>query len=66
MADSEDSFPNNAGMSSWVGPFVSLVIFVGIIAVVIIYLKKISSKSSPEEEWLTERPLEAPSFVDWK
>ena len=53
-------------MSSWFGPFVSLVIFVGIIAVVIIYLKKISNKSSAEEEWPTERPLEAPSFVDWK
>ena len=66
VADSEDSYPNNAGMSSWVGPFVSLVIFGGIIAVGIFYLKKINKKTSSEEEWPTERPLEAPSFADWK
>lgn len=66
MADSEDSFPNNASMSSWVGPFVSLVIFGGIIAIGMFYLKKRTKKTTSEGEWPTERPLEVPSFADWK
>ena len=53
-------------MSSWVGPFVSLMIFGAIIAFGIIYLKKIKKVNTVDEEWPTERPSEAPSFADWK
>ena len=66
IADSEDAFPNNAGLSSWIGPFASLVIFGAIIADWYNLSKKIKKTSAVNEEWATERPSEAPAFVDWK
>jgi hypothetical protein len=66
VADSVDAFPTNPGMDSWTGVLISLVV-ISVIVVGGIFLLKRSR--APEildkEEWASEKPLDAPSSLDW-
>jgi hypothetical protein len=66
VADSADAFPNNAGMDSWTGIIVSLSIISILVVAGLIYFKRSRKETQTEDDWISERPLEAPDLIDWK
>ena len=66
IADSADAFPNNAGMDSWTGIIVSLSTISVLVVAGLIYVKRFKKEGQTEDEWTSERPLEAPDSIDWK
>jgi hypothetical protein len=66
VADSVDAFPTNPGMDSWTGVLVSLFVISIIVVGGIFFLKRSRvPELSEKEELFSEKPLEAPSSLDW-
>lgn len=65
VADSVDAFPNNPSMDSWFGIILSLSIVTVLVAIGLFYFKKSRVEDTAVEQWDSERPLEAPSMLDW-
>ena len=65
VADSADAFPNNAGMDSWTGIIVSLSIISILVVAGLLYFKRSKKEGQTEDDWVSERPLEAPDLIDW-
>ena len=65
VADSVDAFPNNPSLDSWTGVIISLVIITVIVFVGLFLFKKARPPEIKQDEWVAEKPLEAPSMLDW-
>lgn len=66
VADSVDAFPTNPGMDSWTGVLVSLFIISIIVVGGIFFLKRSRNPELLEkQELFSDKPLEAPSSLDW-
>ena len=65
VADSADAFPNNPSLDSWFGIILSLSIVTVLVAIGLFYFKKSRVEDTAVEQWDSERPLEAPSMLDW-
>ena len=66
VADSMDAFPNDPNRDSWTGIIVGLCVILTLVIVVIFYFKKPKKEENIEQEWDSERPIEAPDSVEWK
>lgn len=65
VADSVDAFPTNPNMDSWTGIIVSLSIISLIVVGLVLFIKFRKPAASKQEEWDLDKPLEAPSMLDW-
>ena len=65
IADSADAFPNNPSLDSWTGVIISLFVITAIVLVGIFLFKKSRPPEIKNEVWASEKPLEAPSMLDW-
>ena len=65
VADSVDAFPTNPNMDSWTGIIVSLSIISLIVVGLVLFIKFRKPAVSKQEEWDLDKPLEAPSMLDW-
>ena len=65
VADSVDAFPNNPSLDSWTGVIISLVIITVIVFAGLFLFKKARPPEIKQDEWVAEKPLEAPSMLDW-
>ena len=66
IADSVDAFPTNPSMDSWTSILISLaVISVIVVAGIFLFKRSRDPEILGQEEWVSEKPLEAPSSLDW-